>query len=59
MNVKHSRLRAVTGLVLIGIGLTILVGWTVVGPTVYNSVPFLGLAFVVGGVVVNRRSDRD
>ena len=56
--VKHGRLHAVIGLALVAIGLTILGGWVVVGPTVYNSIPFLGAGVVAAGVIVNRRSGR-
>ena len=58
MDVKQGRLHAVIGLVLIAIGLAILAWWVVVGPTVYNSIPFLGAGVVAAGVVVNRRSRR-
>lgn len=59
MNVKAGRLHAVIGLVLIAIGLTVLVCWVVVGPTVYNSVPLLGAGAVITGAVVNWRSSRE
>lgn len=57
-SVKHGRLQAVIGLVLIAIGLAVLVGWIVMGSTVYNSVPLLGTGIVIAGAVVNRRSSR-
>lgn len=56
IDVKHGRLAAVVGLLLIVSGFAVLVAWAVVGPTVYNSVPFLGVGVIVVGVVVNRRS---
>lgn len=58
MSVKQSRLLAVVGLVLIALGLIVLVAWAVVGPTVYNSIPLLGVSLVGAGIVVNRRSSR-
>lgn len=58
MNVKHGRLQAVFGLVLIAAGVGILTLWAVVGPTVYNSIPLVGAGVVIAGVVVNRRSSR-
>lgn len=58
MNVKHGRLQAVIGLVLIAIGLAVLAGWVAVGPTTYNAIPFLGVGVAVAGVIVNRRSSR-
>lgn len=58
MNVKQSRLLAVVGLVLIAFGFAVVVAWAVVGPTVYNSIPFVGAGLVAAGIVVNRRSTR-
>lgn len=54
--VKQGRLHIVIGLVLIVIGLAVLAYWALEGPTVYNSVPFLGAALVGVGIIVNRRS---
>jgi hypothetical protein len=48
----------VIGLALVTIGLAVLVAWIVVGPTVLNSIPFLGVGIVAAGAVVNRRSSR-
>ena len=54
--VKQGRLHIVIGLVLIVIGFAVLAYWALEGPTVYNSVPFLGAALVGVGIIVNRRS---
>jgi hypothetical protein len=58
MNVKGGRLQPVIGLLLVMLGLAVLVGWVVIGPTVYNSIPFLGAGLVAVGVAVNRRGYR-
>jgi hypothetical protein len=56
MSVKQSRLLAVVGLLLVVAGWTVLVLWVTIGPTVYNSVPFLGVGIVGAGALMNRRS---
>ena len=56
MGVKQSRLLAVVGLLLVVAGFAVLVFWVTIGPTVYNSVPLLGVGIVGVGVLVNRRS---
>lgn len=58
MSVKRGRLQSVIGLLLIGIGLSVLVAWILIGDPVYNGVPLLAVGVIVVGVILNRRSDR-
>lgn len=57
MKVKQGRLWSVFGILLIVAAFIVLGLWIVVGPTVYNSVPFLAVGMFAGGTILTLRRD--